>query len=542
MLHFGNYPIDYWIAGYLLAGTVMISAVYRKIPVQVFLPITLILVVLKRLPAIVYNRELNPDESPMLSHALTLFQDPVYWRSVDGLTIGPLDNYLLVIPRLLGFQLDYTSARIMGLLCLTGSLLFLFFSMRNWFGEKIARVALLLPVIFLSFTQETDFVHYSIEQLPVFLLAVMLWLLTKITKEAAETTNRTTIHYYYLLGFVAGTIPFAKLQAVPLAMVIILYVCWICLDEFQKSGTLRNLMTLITGGITFPIFVSIWAAYFHVLDDLIDFYIYGNIIYADANVQDGFVLNQFLKIVGLSVDFTYFTCICLVLMVTGIIRMAGDVRKSGLRENAIPVAILALALAGIYAVTRSGNDFTHYLNFSIIPWTLLSAYGMQKLSRWRIVFPILFLLWFCYKDTVSYEKSYSINDFVSDDATSLKQSPVVKELKKYTKEKDYMVVWGWQCTYYVEAQLAQGTAENHSERSIFKHAMLEKYRSRYLADIQRTKPAVFLDAVGKNSLWVKDKRTQGFQTFLPLAEYIHLNYTFKGTLEDTELYVRNDRL
>ena len=74
-----------------------------------------------------------------------------------------------------------------------------------------------------------------------------------------------------------------------------------------------------------------------------------------------------------------------------------------------------------------------------------------------------------------------------------------------------MVVWGWQCVYYVEAQLAQGTAENHSERSIFNHPMRKTYRERYLADMKRTKPAIVLDAVGKNSFWVQNKKTQGIE-------------------------------
>jgi len=124
----------------------------------------------------------------------------------------------------------------------------------------------------------------------------------------------------------------------------------------------------------------------------------------------------------------------------------------------------------------------------------------------------------------------------------LDKSPVVVALSKYTKPGDYMVVWGWQCKYYVEAQLAQGTAENHSERSIFKHPMQEKYLGRYLSDLQRTKPAVILDAVGIYSLWVQDKKTQGIDNFPAVAGYVHQHYTLVSTIDDVTLYVRKDRL
>ena len=111
MLSFDSSPPVYWFIGYLLAGIVIISSQYKSLPDRTYLVLGIVLLVFMRLPVIVFNRELNQDESQMLSHAITLLQDPVYWRSVDGTTIGPLDNYLLVLPKLLGFQLDYSAAR-----------------------------------------------------------------------------------------------------------------------------------------------------------------------------------------------------------------------------------------------------------------------------------------------------------------------------------------------------------------------------------------------------------------------------------------------
>ena len=152
------------------------------------------------------------------------------------------------------------------------------------------------------------------------------------------------------------------------------------------------------------------------------------------------------------------------------------------------------------------------------------------------------LLWFGAYDAYHFVKERKLNAFVSVEARTLAQSPVVIALKKYTEAGDYMAVWGWQCVYYVEAQLAQATAENHSERSIFSHPMQEIYRSRYLSDIQRNKPAVILDAVGKNSFWVQNKKAQGLASYPELFQYVEANYKFIGDFDDTGLYVRKDRL
>jgi hypothetical protein len=532
MITFDSSPPVYWLVGYLLAGIVIISGQYKKVPTIAFLALSFMLLLFMRLPVIVFNRELNPDESQMLSHAITLFQDPIYWRSVDGTTIGPLDNYLLVIPKLFGFQIDYTSGRFMGLLCVAGSLLFLFYTLKNWFGTSLARKIFPVPLIFLAFTQEVDFVHYSSEQVPAFLLSLCLWLVSCLGKnEKSKTANA------YFTGFVAGSIPFAKLQAVPQAMVLVLAASWFCYLVYRDRKDFRPFLSLILGGITFPAIVLIWTLTFHVFKDLIDFYLLGNAIYAGGK---GFfsIPQQFAKIFSLTLDFQFFTLALIIPMLFGLFKIT----KIKNQDYSIPLTILFLVLSSIYAVTKSGNDFIHYLNFCIVPWTLLAAYGLSRLEKWSIIFPAVLLAWFAGYDAYFYTKERKLNDFVSVEATKLWKSPVVSELRKYSKPGDYMVVWGWQCVYYVEAQLAEGTAENHSERSIFDHAMRQTYRDRYMSDIQRTKPAIVLDAVGKNSFWVQNKTTQGIESYPELFQYILKNYELIGSFDDTRLYVRKDRI
>ena len=207
----------------------------------------------------------------------------------------------------------------------------------------------------------------------------------------------------------------------------------------------------------------------------------------------------------------------------------------------IPVSILLLLFSSIYAVTKSGNDFIHYLNFCIIPWALLAAHGLSAVENWSLAFPAVMIAWFGGYDALHFVKERRLNAFDSIEKTELQESAVVKEIIKRRKEGDYMVVWGWNCSYYVEAQLAEGTAENHSERSIFAHPMRDVYRKRYMSDLARTKPAFIADAVGKNSLWVQDKKTQGIESYPELNQYIRNQYTLLGEFDDVRLYIRNDR-
>src|SRR4051812_48242905 len=47
----------------------------------------------------------NPDESQFVAGAITLTKDPVFWRSVDGTTSGPLNFYVLLPLHWLGLPL-----------------------------------------------------------------------------------------------------------------------------------------------------------------------------------------------------------------------------------------------------------------------------------------------------------------------------------------------------------------------------------------------------------------------------------------------------
>ncbi|CAG5012024.1 hypothetical protein DYBT9275_05081 [Dyadobacter sp. CECT 9275] len=533
MITFDNFPSIYWLIGYVLAGIVILAAFLKKVPPSAFVALAILLLVYMRLPVIVLNRELNPDESQMLSHAITLSQDPVYWRSVDGTTIGPLDNYFLVIPRFFGFQIDYTSGRAMGLISSIMALLLLFFSLRNWFPGQFTRSMWLMPVLFLSFSQEADFVHYSSEQVPVLLLSAAIWLLS-LTKE-----NRPNLRTLFFLGLILGLVPFAKLQAVPLAAVVGLAAMWCCVTHFIKTRQLAPFLLLVSGTVSFPALVLIWASWNNVFTDFINFYILGNAIYAGGNEVS--IIMQFLKILNLSNDFRAYTLLLGIPLIASFFLLVKHVIKKD-KALFVPLLTVSLVLISIYAATKSGNAFVHYLNFCIIPWILFATNGIHTFGNKVVILPLLLLCWFLATDALEFVQGKQPNKYVSVGARTLYQSPVVKELKKFTRPGDYMTVWGWQCAYYVEAQLPQGTAENHSERCIYAHKMRDTYRQRYMKDLHRNRPAIILDAVGKNSFWVQDVKTQNIESYPELAQFVKNGYADMGTFDGTKLYVRKDRL
>src|ERR1035438_8433414 len=61
-------------------------------------------VFLLRLPSALVARELNVDESNMVSQAMKFLVDPRPWIAVDPHTVGPVNSYLISVFLWMGFK------------------------------------------------------------------------------------------------------------------------------------------------------------------------------------------------------------------------------------------------------------------------------------------------------------------------------------------------------------------------------------------------------------------------------------------------------
>lgn len=112
-----RHPAAYWIVA-LSASAALVLAALRAAFVPVpsparrhqrwLYPLLMLLTLLAwRWPFLLFIDELNTDESQFIAGALTLAHDPVFWRSVDGMTAGPLVFYALLPWTWLGVPLGY---------------------------------------------------------------------------------------------------------------------------------------------------------------------------------------------------------------------------------------------------------------------------------------------------------------------------------------------------------------------------------------------------------------------------------------------------
>lgn len=550
MLHFDIFPIPYWIPCCLLCFGLVWAAFRERLSDKTFLGAAIVLLGLLRLPTLVYNREINPDESQMITQGRTLAIDPVYFRSVDGTTIGPLDSYALIIPTWFGFSFDYMAARFLGLFLIAGSLWFLFLTARLWFGKTSARLALLLTIFALGLTQNGDLLSYCSELVPLFLLSAGTWLFARV-----ENGTNTAYGLVFLTGLLIGATPLGKLQGAPLAAVLGLFVF---ISLLTQQATLRTKLYQVgllgVGVAIFPLaFIGMaWANGLY--EDFWLFYIEGNLRYG-GNTDHWQNVLGFGSHLAKGDEFGWLIVLAMLLGLLAIVRF-GTLRQRPLLTDRwmIRLGFVGLSLlAGFYAVTRTGTEFVHYFFLLLGPLFLFIALcgtilqlpkpkGIYKLIPWLI--GMVFLGAIVGKSSWNYFQHIPLNFYPTDDQVGFEtpQPPLVQQIRKYASENEPLVVWGWRCDYYVSAAMSQGTAENHSERCVFTSSMTPIYQKRYLNDFIRNRPPVFVDAVGSQNYWLTDRKTQGFEIIKPLAVFVQANYQYMGVYNDARLYVRNDRL
>ena len=534
------WEIGGWLA-FLLVGGLFIRSDYRRNnsrKQQVGLLLSLLgLLFLKRLLILFINRELNPDESQLLSQAITLRYHPVYWKYIDGATMGPLSCYYVAIPGYFGIPLNYMVIRWVSFLCMALSMVSGYFTIDNFFGARTARLAMLPAVAFLSFTTNLDFLHATNEQLSLALIGLALWQYSRLWRQKYFDSARNL----FLLSFICSLVPFAKLQGTPTVLVIVAATLIGLLQQYRTMPRLlfwRSLGSLLLGGLIFPIVVVILTIGFGVFGDFVHFYIVGNFAYS-AGAGFWYYLGQFPAFVGRATDFFVYLLPTFALMISWLFLSRKYAEKKGLL-----LFILALLATSGYAIIKPGNEFTHYLLYLVLPVCLLNAWFIDsfRASVYTVVW-VAFVILSIGINRIVQTKSPENKTLIAYQDPNRRQfyiSPASRKALELAQRGEDLVVWGWAPQYNVETQMPQGVCDNHVIRCVMGGDQ-QIHRARYMRNIQASRPPVFLDAVGPNSTWLNDRVRYGYETFPELKNYINLHYRFVGEFDNTRVFARLDR-
>jgi hypothetical protein len=492
----------------------------------------LLLIVYGRLPAIVLNEVYNPDENLFLVGAMTLVKDPIYWNSVDGSTSGPFNFFIIsVFCEVFNQPYDYISGKIVGILLMTGSVLFNFLSIQRLFNNKIALLSILPASLFLSTTQIYDFVNYSSEQLPIFILSIMTFIYAKIYIE--KNINTLLV---FLFGLLAGGILFTKLQVIPIAFIITILTYFLLFSK-HKASFIKLSAWLTFAGLLIPLAYFLMALKYDFLEKMWLFYIKYNLAYGNET-------KNIITIIYQSFDDEINIFIRVIAILSFVLLTYNIIFKRNFKPSQLSVFIISYMVFSLYCVYKTGFMFHHYLLFLISPIVFLFALfyksAISCLSNKYYLFEFAGVInIFIVAKTIKYPLT---NSFVSANAPQrpLKISNAAKEIIKYSNPDENLIIWGEDGRLYLETKRNQGIRWCHSHWGMYSNSLQKIFQHEFIKDFKEKPFPVFVDAhPTKGTFMTRDKL--GYETNPELKELVENKYKLVGEFDEKRVFVRNER-
>jgi hypothetical protein len=516
----------------------------------------------------------------MIASAAALLKDFRFWLSVDGVSTGPLVYSPITLINVLGGCINYATVRLFGLLfCVIPSVIFIYLAFKHLFGEKIARIIVLPLVVCMAFINFWDIIAYNGEHIQMLMISVSIFLYSRMI---TLSDGRQPINLF-VLGFTLGCVPYAKLQSAPIALGMAIFLCINLLFGYRnnKKRVSKTLVIFIIGGLIPSIFVFSYLLFFGIFEDFWQSYILTNLAYAQKGLYESAATwSSKISILPLLIWTTphtkyYFISLFICALVSGLLLFRFRSTLTSIEHKLVLLSLL-LASASYYSIIQPGNFFHHYQILFIIPAMFFSGtlvgilYKRQTFDvRLRRILLIGFLLIAIilpssytlskgskgirraevyrryakelgHETNPNIEAAKNISEYAEvnerEPASEYWNSSVAKKISEYAHPNERMAIWGWMNHYYIETGLIQGTREAHSYYQISKSKQQDYYLKRYVSDLIRNKPVVFVDAVGPNSFYFNNS-AQRHENFPIVKAVIDSHYALVAEIEGVRIYV-----
>jgi hypothetical protein len=493
-----------------------------------------------RWPVFFVPYALNPDEGIWVAGALKATVDPLPWRGFDSESSGPLSSNVLALPAIFGTHIDFFSARIIGVGLMIGTMCALYYALKWTYGAHVGRLAVFPPVVFLSLTIERDFIHFSSEHLPIFLIAVALAACIFLFNGHGSVSSRLTAAA--AAGLSIGSVALAKLQALPIAVTLFALVAVAILSVHYRlpdeSGVIAITALALLCFVPLVILLTLWLT--GELNDAIISYIRMALVYIPYSPT--YIGWRFFF--RLSKLYTTFLEYSLAVILIGSITMIG--RCFSWRAIYASAASALVLLSSLYAIYQPHRYYAHYLLFSIVPlsYCVGNAMGLTRdAGFWKgremlisLSYAALFLV-----PALSVAMAYP-NPFVADltyNSTHATSEPA-KAIARYAAPGSRIVIWGWMPEYYVQTGTVMATRDAQTGPQIVPGPYQDYFRQRFMSDIRTHAPSVFVDAVAPDSYRFTERAAQGHEIFPALATFISEHYVLKEEVAGVRIYTAKD--
>jgi hypothetical protein len=529
-------PVLYGISGRQLFDLCLIAAMA-------------LLLLFGRWSSILHPVPFNPDEAQAAANAMRIHAYGLDWNALDGSTNGPLDSLIACWPYLLGLDPSLNTGRLAACALLFCVCLFVYLSAKIVCGRVPASLLLLPLLTFYAFTDNPNFVHYSSELLPLFLLSAAHYLIVKTTMERDRSVRREALGYL-LIGLLLGAVPFAKLQAAPIAVAAALYAMVLALTG-PGTARWRNAVLLCCGGVaTCAAFLLPLAATGHITD-------FWNSYIAWAFFYDKEPLSV-VGIQGMISDDLLMACLTgfLFLLVLACLVHAvlvGRNDSAGARATrygaVYSLALIVVALWVIAQPGRSDKPFDHYLMF-YPPLLLIFCSYVARAFTDRRADVLIFTAYYSFLAAL-FAGLFFVQVKPKHNTMGAGAWPTLTlEVKSphmwswLPIPEQHLLVWGWMAQWYVWSGMTPAARDTNTFSEITDSPLRGYFRDRFMSDITQSSPDVILDAVEGKSFVFHRMSNESPAMFPEFSAYLASNYVqllpWKPEPDCPKLYVKNE--
>jgi len=472
---------------------------------------------------------LNQDESQLLAGAITLRHDPLFWRSVDGGTAGPLDFYALIPASLFPGTLAYAAARFTACLLLGGALVAAGEALVLMTREPLARMAVIPALLFEAFTRCPDLLHHSTEMVPELLIAGAVLL----TAKHHSAPNRKLL---CALGVLLGSIPYSKLQVAPIAVGL---GGWALFSEWRHQRRENLVPLVISALVPSLLLLGVLTAAGQVENFFIP-YLLQNFAYTHSDILNNphitltFVSNLSEDLYGGLFYLGSFAC-----LLGSLALLPWQWPVMGRRL----AAILGLLAVSVFCVYAPGKGFPHHLNILTIPLVLLVGVSLGVFPRrpagvapflpWGVFFLCLLLPLVLGRLVSADEGRFGY--YQESLRPRADHARLIRKIQSLASPGDALGLWGWDFSLYVETGLRLATRQGNTCFQYFPGPWQHYYLRRYYLDLVATMPPVFVDATGPGNFFFISRATS-HETYPLLRHWLEDHYEFVGEFDCVRVY------
>ena len=498
-----------------------------------------------RFGPIIYPILINPDEAQAAANALRFKNYGLSWNALDGYSQGPYNTLIISWPYLLGGDVTLNTVRLTAFLLL-GSIFALVYSSIKSVSGRFYAVLLSTPLaLFYGLTKSDNFLHYSSELFPLFLLVLANFITVLIYRNPKK--NEPNIALIIFLGLAIGAAPFSKLQSSPIAVIIgIMAIYSLFRLPTQRKKVLVSIFMfscLVPGlALLIPLLLT------NKLDDFFTSYLVWASLYVKESLSFIDLLNLMVSADPLLKDFTdFFVSLGLLMALFFLIRNDKSI-------NILTIYSFTTLLASFCVIARPGNLFPHYLMF-FPPFAILCigysvSYNHFKKFYLLFLIPIIF---FIRPVTDLFKITAPLDFHNSGYTTELKDDFLWKSPNVYlwlSKPTDRLLIWGWMPQWYVSSGLAPATRETITYSQIVPTKLRDYYRKRMLDDLNASSPNIIIDSVsgdGFHYRYDNDPKINGLFSFPELAALVSNEFEKLGDIHQhnpgcPNIYIRKQRM